>query len=100
MKTIIIGAQGMLGQELVKVFENYQPICWGRAEIDISNREDVNKKISEAKPKFIIQLTMFLTEKKQKDTKKMTSRKILSMFMVNQNCLASNYFKKIQINII
>jgi len=54
MKTIIIGAQGMLGQELVKVFENYQPICWGRAEIDISNREDVNKKISEARPKLVI----------------------------------------------
>jgi dTDP-4-dehydrorhamnose reductase len=54
MKTIIIGAKGMLGQELKKIFQDWNPICWDQAEIDIADRENVEKKISETKPDLII----------------------------------------------
>jgi dTDP-4-dehydrorhamnose reductase len=54
MKTIIIGARGMLGQELAKIFQDWNPICWDRTEIDIADRENVNKKISEINPDLVI----------------------------------------------
>jgi dTDP-4-dehydrorhamnose reductase len=54
MKTIIIGVKGMLGQELAKTFQDWNPICWDQAEIDIADKEDVNEKISEVKPDLVI----------------------------------------------
>ena len=54
MKTIIIGARGMLGQELKKTFQDWNPICWDQAEIDIADKEDVENKISETKPELVI----------------------------------------------
>ncbi len=54
MKTIIIGAKGMLGKELAKIFQDWNPICWDQAEIDIADREDVNEKISETKPDLVV----------------------------------------------
>ena len=54
MKTIIIGARGMLGQELKKIFQDWNPICWDQAEIDIIDKKNVNEKIFEIKPKLVI----------------------------------------------
>jgi len=54
MKTVIIGAKGMLGQELTKVFTKYKPLLWDRNEIDIANQQDVKQKITELKPELII----------------------------------------------
>lgn len=57
IKVLIIGAKGMLGQELAKVFnkdKDYKVIDWDREEIDIANQQQVNKKISSLRPKVII----------------------------------------------
>ena len=58
MKIIIIGASGMLGQELVKVFENGEQnnelLKWGRAELDISNEEQVLERIVNESPDLVI----------------------------------------------
>ncbi|MBI2099123.1 dTDP-4-dehydrorhamnose reductase [Candidatus Uhrbacteria bacterium] len=54
MKTLIIGAKGMLGQELVKVFSYGQVLAWDKEEIDITDKNDVLKKILETKPDLII----------------------------------------------
>ena len=54
MKTIIIGAKGMLGQELKKTFQDWNPICWDQAEIDIADEKNVDEKISEIKPDLVI----------------------------------------------
>ena len=56
-KVLIIGAKGMLGQELQKVFvrdKEYEVIAWDREEIDISEPKQVNTKISKLKPNVII----------------------------------------------
>lgn len=56
-KIIIIGAKGMLGQSLVKVFKedkNYETIGWDIADIDITNEKDVLKKVKKEKPDTVI----------------------------------------------
>lgn len=55
--TLIIGAKGMLGQDLVKVFsadKNYDVIAWDLENLDITNKNDVFEKIGKLKPKIII----------------------------------------------
>ncbi|MEK7067379.1 MAG: dTDP-4-dehydrorhamnose reductase [Patescibacteria group bacterium] len=51
-KTLIIGAQGMLGQELLKVFP--RAIGWDKQEIDITDKQQVENKIKNQKPVVII----------------------------------------------
>ena len=53
MKIIIIGSQGMLGQELARVYQNENPLLWSKSHIDISNKNDVDKKINEVKPDIV-----------------------------------------------
>ena len=56
MKVLIIGAKGMLGQELAREFggNGYEVMAWDKEEVDITKKEDVNKKISDLKPEIII----------------------------------------------
>jgi dTDP-4-dehydrorhamnose reductase len=56
MKVLIIGAKGMLGQELVQEFggNGYEVTAWDKENIDITKKEEVNKKISDLKPEIII----------------------------------------------
>lgn len=57
MKILILGARGMLGHELDKVFsdaERYQTILWDREELDITDREAVEAKLQEMKPEVVI----------------------------------------------
>lgn len=54
MKILILGARGMLGQDLAKVFFDKKPILWDIDELDIANKEQVFKKISEIQPKIVI----------------------------------------------
>ncbi len=54
-KTLILGAKGNLGQQLVKVFSpDDEVIAWDRGEIDITDRELILKKISDIKPELVI----------------------------------------------
>ncbi|MFA5187906.1 MAG: dTDP-4-dehydrorhamnose reductase [Patescibacteria group bacterium] len=53
-KILILGAQGMLGQDLSKVFFDFDLTLWDRSEIDISDEYQVIKKISDLKPRIII----------------------------------------------
>lgn len=57
VKILVIGSQGMLGQELVLVFKQdkeYEVFAWDKQEIDITKEKEVNKKISKLKPAIII----------------------------------------------
>ncbi|HUT22319.1 MAG TPA: dTDP-4-dehydrorhamnose reductase [Candidatus Bipolaricaulota bacterium] len=54
MKILIIGSNGMLGQDLAKVFEKESPILFDRKELDITDRAKVIEKISELNPDVII----------------------------------------------
>ncbi len=56
-KIIIIGANGMLGQALLKRFKKdnkYEILAWDRNEIDIGDEKSVNKKIFAESPFIII----------------------------------------------
>lgn len=53
-KILILGAKGMLGQELVKVFQDCRPIGWDRSEIDIADQKQVEEKITPLQPRLII----------------------------------------------
>lgn len=57
-KVLIIGAKGMLGRELAKVFKKdkkkYEVTAWDKDEIDITKEREVNSKIAKLKPKLII----------------------------------------------
>lgn len=56
-KVIIIGSNGMLGQELVNVFnegDSYDVIAWDIADIDITNQSEVETSMLKEMPDIII----------------------------------------------
>ncbi|MDD4900597.1 MAG: dTDP-4-dehydrorhamnose reductase [Patescibacteria group bacterium] len=54
-KVLILGAQGGLGQQLVKVFTvDHEVIAWDKGEVDITDRELILKKVSDVKPELVI----------------------------------------------
>lgn len=56
-KILVIGAKGMLGQELVKTFSadnNFEVFGWDREEINIASEEQVKDKIGALAPKIIV----------------------------------------------
>lgn len=72
-KILIIGAKGMLGQELVKAFKkdkDYKVIAWDRQDIDIANEKEVMKKIGFTKPDIIINAAAYNAVDKCEEDKK------------------------------
>ncbi len=53
-KILILGAKGMLGQDLAKVLVDFDLILWDKTEIDIADEYQVNKKIIDLMPQIII----------------------------------------------
>ena len=54
-KVLIIGSNGMLGQELVLTFtDDFKVTSWDRSEIDITSKKEVEEKITELKPDIIL----------------------------------------------
>jgi len=56
-KILIIGAKGMLGQELIRIFgrdKDYAVTAWDKDEIDITKEKDASAKIKKLKPAIII----------------------------------------------
>ncbi len=51
-KTLILGAKGMLGTEIAKEFPD--ALCYDIENLDITNKEAVDKKISELAPHLVI----------------------------------------------
>ena len=55
MKILILGYKGMLGHEFVDVFKKgNELVLWDRDQIDISQKEEVIKKVGELKPDIVI----------------------------------------------
>ncbi len=55
MSTIaIIGAQGMLGQELARIFKKQKPLLLDRPELDITDQSEVQRWVSDTKPDVVI----------------------------------------------
>lgn len=56
-KILVIGAKGMLGQELVELFKkdkDYKVTAWDRKEIDITDQKQVREKITKLAPNIIL----------------------------------------------
>lgn len=53
-KVLIIGAKGMLGQDLAEILANFDLTLWDKEEIDITDGQQVDFKIKELKPNVII----------------------------------------------
>lgn len=58
MKILIIGAKGMLGQELVKLYQQddsdeYEIIAWDKDDIDVRDFDNLKNKINEVWPNVI-----------------------------------------------
>lgn len=55
-KILIVGAKGMLGQELMREFQGVgcEVFGWDKEEIDITNKKQVEEKIRSLKPEIII----------------------------------------------
>lgn len=56
-KILVLGAQGMLGQELVKIFKkdkNFKVLAWDKKDLDITKESAVYKKIKTVNPDVII----------------------------------------------
>ncbi|MBT3356151.1 NAD(P)-dependent oxidoreductase [bacterium] len=61
-KVLILGAKGMLGKELVKVFYrdgNYDVQAWDKENLDLLNKRAVKDNITLAKPDLIINCVAF-----------------------------------------
>ncbi len=71
-KILIIGAKGMLGQELVKIFKkdkDYKVTAWDKEGLNITDQKQVNKKITELKPDIIINSAAYNAVDKCEDPK-------------------------------
>ncbi len=54
MKILLLGANGLLGKDLIKVLANEKLFSFGHKELDISKKNDVLSKIAEIKPDVVI----------------------------------------------
>jgi len=54
MKIIIVGANGMLGHDLVNTFKNYSTYSFNKEELDITKKELLYKKLKIIKPELVI----------------------------------------------
>jgi len=54
MKVVILGANGMLGTELRKVFSDVDMVAWDKEELDITNEEQVVSKLKREGAELVI----------------------------------------------
>lgn len=51
---VIIGADGMLGQDLALAFSDVDPVCWDKTDIDITNEQQVQERLRALTPAVVI----------------------------------------------
>jgi len=69
MKIIILGAKGMLAQDLNLVFQKDKPILMDKEELDITNEQEVKKILLNLKPDLILNAAAY-TNVDQAETEK------------------------------
>lgn len=69
MKILIIGAKGMLGQELTQVFHDHEVLAWDREDCDITDKEGIQAKIREQKPDVVINAAAYNNVDKAEEEK-------------------------------
>jgi len=58
---LILGSQGMLGQELVKIFSSdaYEVTAWDREDLDLSDEAQIRSKISDLWPDIVVNASAY-----------------------------------------
>lgn len=74
MKILITGANGMLGKDIAMAFSNHELILTDREELDITNSEKLNKKISELKPDIIINCAAYVDVERAEDDEEIANK--------------------------
>ena len=74
MKTLIIGAKGMLGNELARVFAKYKPFLWDMNELDIANKSQVDQKIGDLVPELIINAAAYTAVDKCEENEEIATK--------------------------
>jgi len=72
-KILILGAKGMLGQELVRIFKKdsgYKVLAWDQADLDITSEVAVYRKIKVVAPAIIINAAAYNAVDKCEESKK------------------------------
>lgn len=70
-KVLIIGAKGMLGQELVKTFKkDFEAISWDKEDLDITKEKEVSGRVAKLKPDVIINAAAYNAVDKAEESKK------------------------------
>jgi len=64
----------MLGHELTKAFAKYNPILWDMSDIDIADKEQVDKKITELAPELIINAAAYTAVDKCEENEEIATK--------------------------
>ncbi len=89
-KILILGAKGMLGSDLKKIFQGANITAWDREEIDITIKEVLKNKINSLKPDIIINAAAYTDVDKAEDDEDTANE-------INGNAL--NYLSEICYNL-
>ena len=73
-KILILGANGMLGSELMEMLSDFFPIGWGRVECDLNNFDEIRQKIFELSPDFIINAAGYMAVDKAEKEQDLANR--------------------------
>lgn len=75
-KILILGSQGMLGQEIFKILADYQPTGWDikSGEIDITNYPETEKKIKNFAPEIVINATGYTAVDKAEEERELANK--------------------------
>jgi dTDP-4-dehydrorhamnose reductase len=74
MKILITGAGGMLGKDIAIALSDHELILTDREELDITNPEDLNKKIAEIKPDIIINCAAYVDVERAEDEEDLANK--------------------------
>lgn len=73
-KILILGAQGMLGRDLNRVFSEFNPVCWDKKDVDISNQSDLEKKLKDLSPNIVINAAAYTAVDLAEDQKELANQ--------------------------
>src|SRR5258708_35747724 len=54
MRVVLLGAGGQLAHDLRQALTDFQVLAWTRAELDLTDFESVERRLSEARPDFVV----------------------------------------------
>lgn len=72
MRTLILGANGQLGQEITRQFHGFSPTCLSKEKADITNQDELPKIFADLKPQLVFNCAAYnrVDDAEEKETQK------------------------------